>query len=447
MLFGVPSLKRVLGGTAVLILASVFFVSCGSSSSKTDRSGFGFRAFVSNPLHPSVGGNFPVLSIVDAAKDSYTGFSVDLSGTSTYPGLMALTPNLRNTLVYSSTGNTIAVVENADEAVAQTTNGPFPPIPLLGPTESMSIWIDNATAYVAVPSAPVTGHPPGAVEVLAFLTDTTMPEAVIPIATAHYLVQSHNGNRILVFSDNPQNPQDSPPECSTANCITMISPGLISSEPRTAISSSTFDHPVWGVFSSDDSTAYIFNCGPECGGTTASISVLDFTQSPPAVTSNIPVPAATYGLLSGTTLYVVGTPSMPTVPCPSGVIDATCGQLTMIDTGSLTASAPITITEGYHDRMAMAANGQLFIGASGTRSSCSSCLTIFNTTTSSVVFPTDNGDVTGIEPITDRNVVYVCQAGRLRIYDTTTDALQTLQVDIVGQAIDVKLVDPPGNFN
>jgi hypothetical protein len=46
-----------------------------------------------------------------------------------------------------------------------------------------------------------------------------------------------------------------------------------------------------------------------------------------------------------------------------------------------------------------------------------------------------------IEPITNRHVVYVAQGGELKIYDTTTDALQTHQVDIFGFASDVKLVD------
>ena len=35
-----------------------------------------------------------------------------------------------------------------------------------------------------------------------------------------------------------------------------------------------FDRPVKAVFSADGSTAYVLNCGPECGGTTASISLL-----------------------------------------------------------------------------------------------------------------------------------------------------------------------------
>ena len=36
----------------------------------------------------------------------------------------------------------------------------------------------------------------------------------------------------------------------------------------------TFDRPVKAMFSSDGSTAYILNCGPECGGTASSITVV-----------------------------------------------------------------------------------------------------------------------------------------------------------------------------
>jgi hypothetical protein len=100
---------------------------------------------------------------------------------------------------------------------------------------------------------------------------------------------------------------------------------------------------------------------------------------------------------------------------------------------------PIFITDGYHNRMEMGADGQLFIGA---RACSNGCLSIFDTNPSGkVTLPSDTGDVTGIQPITTRHVVYVCEDGELRIYDTTTDKLQANQIDIIGQAVDVKLVD------
>ena len=38
-----------------------------------------------------------------------------------------------------------------------------------------------------------------------------------------------------------------------------------------------FDRPVQAFFSSDDNTAYVVNCGAECGGTQASVQKLDLT--------------------------------------------------------------------------------------------------------------------------------------------------------------------------
>ena len=54
----------------------------------------------------------------------------------------------------------------------------------------------------------------------------------------------------------------------------------------------------------------------------------------------------------------------------------------------------------------------------------------------------NNFDVTGILPISNRNVVYVCESGELDIYDTNTNALTPTQVDVQGKAIDVVQIDP-----
>jgi hypothetical protein len=127
-------------------------------------------------------------------------------------------------------------------------------------------------------------------------------------------------------------------------------------------------------------------------------------------------------------------------------------MLDVIDLSSMTITGSAVITDGSHDRMELGSNGQIFIGArrctninipaSGNDpGEVRGCLSIFNSSNSSVVVPPDNGDVTGLQPITNRSVVYVIQQGELRIYDTTTDKLQSNQVDILGQAVDVKLVD------
>jgi hypothetical protein len=62
-----------------------------------------------------------------------------------------------------------------------------------------------------------------------------------------------------------------------------------------------------------------------------------------------------------------------------------------------------------------------------------------------VTLPQVGGDVTGIEAIPNRNAVYVAQGGLLRVYDTTIDALENIpplgQPNVIGQAIDVKVID------
>jgi len=437
MLLGVPGLKRSSISIAVVVAVSIILVSCGSyskpSSYQQGGSHLKFRAFVSNPLQPSSFGPTPVLNVVDASKDVLSFSTVSLASSSPQPGLMAVFPNKKFTLVFGASNNSITVVSNAQEAVSQSA-----PIPLPASTESMFVWIDNLTAYAAVPNAPVTGQPLGAVEVLNL--SAGIISAKLPVPGAHYIVQSHNGNRILVLGDN-------------SDVVTIIAPSLIGTSMNPLTPVCCFDHPVWGVFSSDDTTAYILNCGPECGGpvgTPASITVLDMNTNTAGTT--VPVDGATIGLLSGSTLYVAGTP--PGTACGSGTAATSCGTLSVVDVSSMTVTNtnPIIITDGYHNRMEMGAMGQIFIGArnctninippSGSNpGEVRGCLSIFNTTNSNVVIPPDIGDVTGIQPILNRSVVYVVENGELRIYDTTIDKLQSKQIDIIGQAIDVKLVD------
>ena len=220
-----------------------------------------------------------------------------MGATSPTPGLMVLFPNKRFTLVFSASNNSITVVNNASQSVAQTSGGTSASITLPGFSESIVVAPDNVTGFAAVPNATVTGQSPGVVDVLDLANDVI--SAAVPVPGARYLAQSHNGNRVLVFGSRP-------------DTVTVLAPSSVgtSTDPRTDVQSSLFDHPVWAVFSSDDSTAYILNCGAECGGTTASITLLDMNSNLPGPT--IPIDAGTTGLLSGNILYVAGTKPEPT---------------------------------------------------------------------------------------------------------------------------------------
>jgi hypothetical protein len=460
MLFGVPGLKRILISTVVLIAASVTIISCGSynssstsstsssssSTTPTKPSGIKFRVFISNPLFPQGNGtgavtNTQVLNIVDATLDKLSlTFFVPMTGISLQPSLMTLAPNGKYTAVFSPNGNTVAIVDNATEAIAVPTGSTtrLPAITLPGLTESLVVSNFATTAYAAVPTAPIAGQSPGAVVVMSLQTGSV--SATIPVPGAHFIVLSPDGNQLLVFSDN-------------SDTVTVIATPLIgtATDPRSSITG--FDRPVWGIFTSS-ATAYILNCGAQCGGTAAGVSIADVGAT--TATSTIPVSAATFGLLSGSTLYVAGTPP-GTNTCTGSVTAATtCGRLSAIDTNSMTVTASAIITDGYHARMQISQNGQLFIGSYGCANidivggEVRGCLSIFNTNTGGVVIPPSNGNVTGLQQITGRDTVYVIQNAELGIYDTTTDKLQVTpgngnnndgQIDLVGQPFDVKLVN------
>jgi hypothetical protein len=442
-------LKQAALALLVLIAASVALVSCsnnysynGSGGTQVNPATIKVHVFVSNPLFPNGSSTAAVLNVVDGQLDLLSPSVIAVGTTTPSPGLMVLFPNKRFTLVYSSSNNAISLVNNQSQSLSQNSSGNSTSITLPGFSESIVIAPDNVTGFAAVPTAqvtPGTGQPPGEVEMLD-LTNGVI-KAGIPVAGAHYLAQSHNGNRVLVLG-------------SSRDTVTMLAPSAVgtSTDPRTNIQSPLFDHPVWAIFSDDDSTAYILSCGPECGGTTASVTLLDVNSN--LVGPTIPVDAATFGLLSGNTLYVAGTkPGANTCAgSASPTLATTCGEVSVVDLVSGTVSSTATITDGYHNHMEMGANNQLFIGArtctninvagsGGNAGEVRGCLSIFNTGKATVVIPPKIGDVTGIQPISRRSVVYVVLNGNLSIFDTTTDKLQTTQVDIIGQAVDVKQVD------
>ena len=170
----------------------------------------------------------------------------------------------------------------------------------------------------------------------------------------------------------------------------------------------------------------------------------------------VSVPAATVGVMNGSTLYLAGTP-IPAAACTNQTTQATsCGLLTVFDLTSMTVTnnSLIAITDGYHDHMSLAANGRIYIGSHNctelSGSETRGCLSIFNTQSNAVVVPPMGGDVTGIQPIAQRTVVYVVQNGSLRIYETSTDSLAPNPhspshpgeiVSLVGDFYDVKTID------
>ncbi len=213
-----------------------------------------------------------------------------------------------------------------------------------------------------------------------------------------------------------------------------------------------FDRPVYAIVNGN--TAYILNCGPQCGGVMASVMVFDLPSL--TVTSTIPVDAATWALLNGSTLYVVGT-SPTNNACTGETTSATtCGRLDIVDLSAGTVTSTAVITDGYHDRMDFNVIGQLFIGSHDCTNvgnvnfpngEVRGCLSIYYPASNSVFIPPDNGDVNGLQGMSIRPIEYVAQGGYLRVYDVTQDILLINDfipqgtIPIVGYVGDVKSID------
>ena len=489
-------MRKVLIPLIFILPASLTWLSCGGApAASTQTSGIKYRAFITNNV--SAGTTGAGIYVVDASRDVRAPGSVISAGNT--PGMMVVTPNHAQTLVFSGNGtqfsdNQFSVINNAGESNAAH-------VTLPGMTESFVVSPDSSAAYVAVPTAPVVGQSQGVVEVISLnsgavantiscpplnpnpptpppppvcITQGLGDQGINPPYT--FLSIGNTGNRLLAFSG-------SGASNAVANMVAVITPSSIGTASPVVTFVPGFDHPVAAFFSSDDNTAYVLNCGAECGGTQASIQTLDLTTNtagPPGVVctpggnppciGTLNIAAGSEALVNGSTMYVAGTP-MPAAACTGQTTAAqTCGLLSVVDLSTMTlTTSGIAITDGYHNRMALGANGQLYIGSRdcteivppvptppGTE--IRGCLIIYNTLSTAVggaaaggvVIPPANGDVTGIEPIGTRQVVYVVQGGSLDIYDDTIDALEYNPNNpnnpgkvnaLIGNFIDVKTVD------
>jgi DNA-binding beta-propeller fold protein YncE len=395
---------------------------CGSSSSSNANqpkpTGLKKRVWISNVQSNT-------LNLLDAQKDTFTTKNIGV------PSATKLVTGGGITIATDSSGSQITIIDNATEAV--TFNAPIGDIPF-----DIAITPDGKTAWTAQRDF-------GFVQSVDTATGVANP--VIRIPNARTLAMSPKGTKLIVFSDTQT---QAPP-----NTHTLFIVDTATGTFQTITDAAHLDQPFTAVFGTSDTQAFILNCGAECGGTAASVVSLDFSGAAPVFSAPIPVAAATAGLLNGANLYVAGTP-VPAIAGPSaGCPLSSCGALTVINTTALTAGAAIPITDGRHQKMAFA-NNRVYIASAGcttdpgaAANTVRGCLSIFNTSNSTVKFPEEssfrqNFDVTGLQPISGRNVIYIVQGGELDILDTNTDALAAniTQLDIVGKAMDAVLIDP-----
>jgi hypothetical protein len=236
----------------------------------------------------------------------------------------------------------------------------------------------------------------------------------------------------------------------------------------------TYDHPINATFSLDGNSVYVLNCGPECGGQQAGITVLQtgaltvdrvptvdpLSPAAPSPMLNLGVPnpiptpgGATIALPNGTTLYVAGQ-SLYSLGS-GGVLGSTpradglfTGYLTAINLSNFTASQPISISDGTHTKLLFADDNTLWVGsqacANGERAATGqnyNCLTMVtlgsgpvgkaqiipNVTpggSTTVPFPNTNqnlyyyGDLTGLCWVQNMHKMYTAYGGQIHAFYT-----------------------------
>jgi hypothetical protein len=437
MLLGACRLKKRILVLSVGLWVILNFASCSKGGAKNPPSGLKERVLASQGVTNSF--RFGGLQMIDGFNDSLPRVA-PLSGGNN-PGLMVVSPTRNIAADFDAASNSVF----ATNTVKETALGS---VKLAGPTTSFVVPTANPVGYAAVPSAIIDGFSfHGAVQSMNFSTGVA---TTIAVASAQTVVSNSTATQLLVFS----NDSDSVTLLSPVAAVPPVDTSCTNPPNTVCTVVPGFDRPVFAILNGN--TAYVLNCGPQCGGVQASIAVFDLPSL--TITSTIPVDAATMAFLNGSILYVAGTPvdSANNGCAPTTTAATVCGRLDVVDLSSQKVTASAIITDGYHDRMDMTSNGQLFIGSHGCTSigdvnnpsgEVRGCLSIFKVADNSVFIPPDNGDVNGLQGFSSRLVEYVAQGGNLRVYDLTKDVLLINDflpegsINIPGYIGDVKAID------
>ncbi len=279
--------------------------------------------------------------------------------------------------------------------------------------------------------------------------------SVVQLTAAQQTLATNNPN--YVDPTYGTEAQDCEPQKLPTWCIFPVGTG----------SGASFDHPIKAVFSPDGTTAYVLNCGTECGGKTASITTIPITASALNTGSyggsgialraqtTIPIPGgATDADFNGNTLYITGQ-QLQTTGAYAGDY---AGVLTVVNTPANSVAGTYSISDGTHNRMVFGDDNTLWIGSShcaqgvryaevqaGTNVQFG-CLTMFNTSTNAVYVDPYIGDATGIAAVTGLHKIYTAEGGQVYIYSTIPASGGLVQLDnsnvtVTGTATDVAYMD------
>ena len=483
--------KRSLGISAIAALAiATALAGCGSTYYFAGRqlppSGLTHRVLIAiqNPSALAKGS----LAIVDAYYDirsAYNGTPTSFS-ISGYGGALPISiqnmPEEQRGAVYGSGDGSFTFVDYQKEKTAGSVSG------LSGPSSSIFatrngyyVVAANQQAHLlsivsqsggggvsfSLPGVYRVSVNPGGSAVLAFVQNSDY--AYYPVQLTAQQGTAYSGGP----STWPTAAVDCEPQNAPAWCLFQAqSPDALDATGTYYGQPLKFDRPVRAVWSADGSTAYVLNCGPECGGVASSYSVLPvapliFTlgknsgllpcNSAPCANSEtsamttVSIPGgANNALVDSSTMYVVG--QQPQIVNGLTLFG---GNLTVVNLANNTASAPVAISDGQPgstSRIVEADDNTLWIAmtgcTNGVRYNTNSatgygCLTMYNTSTQSVTLLEPYlGDATGIAAVTGLHKIYTAIGGQVYIYSTRDgSSIDNQYVTVTGTAYDVAYLD------
>ena len=411
------TLNRVLAlvGAAICLLS---LIACGGSNGNqtyTTSNGNTIsnpsnsiknRAYISNQYS----GN---LQIVDTANDTTAFYSSSNTNTTTTNQIVDLSVNIpvgisATLLARAPSGAITAVYDPSDLSVNFVDNSTQ--------ASTSSVTLPEWTGMLVFsPDSTKVYAPTGNANEIQVVDAVNFDiSATYTVPSVRWIALNPGGTILLAFADN-------------SDSMWLIN---LSATPITPVAISGFSRPVNAFFSSDGNTAYVLNCGNQCGGSAAP-SVAQFNMTSQTITATVQVGGATVGLVNSNNLYV------------AGYAGGANGTLDIVDISSMTRSTAnsILINDGQQWKMALN-NNKLYIGAKTCANTVTGCLSVVNVTnqTADAPFP-PYGPVTGILSIPNRTTMYVIQGGVLYIYDTTTDQLQKTQLAFRGALYDLAQID------
>jgi hypothetical protein len=486
----------------LLAVATTALTSCHSATYYDYK--FPSSTFANRPIPPSklaervmvavsVNGSTGSLQILDALRNirsnvqnTITSFSISGS-VGAFPNLILSFPSEVTGYVFSSTGGTVNIINYGTEASTGTA-GPYPGAnslaipPTFGhyyaaiPQSGQLVITDNTstagTYALNIPNVYKVGVNAGDTVVLAMVRNSNDVYRVIKLNNNQYPTS------IAAIA-----------AIGAVDCEPLNVPVYCAIPVTTGSTTNAFDRPVGVYFSLDGTTAYVLNCGPECGGTTSSVTLLQesalnvnsFTIGVPNVnpfSANVLVPGGVTAAVSdGTTLYVSGQQLQPDGLFAGNL--STINLATVATSPSTAVTAQYSISDGNHSKMLFADNNTLWIGsqacASGERAHQASlgvttqaanynCLTRFDlgALTASIVpfvvsqgpaqvpvpYPnTDQnqfyyGDLTGLCWVQTFDKVYTAYGGQVHAFNTSDGSeINNVNIIVQGTALDVAYLD------